>query len=244
MYDIYEVGGCIRDELLGIQSKDIDYTFVLKDTSCNVDDGFAQMTEHLIKSGYRIFLSTPESFTIRAMFPKGHVLEGTTADFVMARKELGYKDGTRQPILCIGTLIDDLERRDFTVNAIAKSLDGKLIDPFNGQDAIKRMVLDTPIDPMITMMDDPLRMLRALRFSITKNMKIADRVWESFTQPNIVNKLKDVVSNERIREELQKMFKFDSLQTLRTLQKADEHAAGFLNAVFDNDMWLLPTFKR
>jgi tRNA nucleotidyltransferase/poly(A) polymerase len=240
---LYEVGGCVRDMLMGKTSKDIDYTVVIEGFTGSVEEGFAIMKQYLIDNGYTIFLESPQNYTIRGKFPLDHAMAGTDADFVMARKELGYEPDSRSPILEMGSLTDDLERRDFTVNAIAKSVDGVLIDPFGGQQHLNMKVLDTPLDPEITMMDDPLRVLRALRFAITKDLLIASRVWDSFRQPNIVNKLKDVVSEERIREELTKMFKHDPVGSLRILNKADRHAEGLLDAVFDGQLWLLPTLK-
>ena len=95
MAEIFFVGGCVRDEILGIDSKDIDFTFVLDNLSKTVEEGFQEMTQWMKDRGYEIFLSTPEMFTIRAKFPKDHKFNGLVADFVMARKEVGYQEGTR-----------------------------------------------------------------------------------------------------------------------------------------------------
>jgi tRNA nucleotidyltransferase/poly(A) polymerase len=111
-------------------------------------------------------------FTIRAKFPADHKFAKLDADFVMARKEVGYVEGTRRPILELGTLEDDLIRRDFTVNAMAEDEDGNLIDLFNGQIDLQRMVLITPKAPKITFDEDPLRIIRAIRFSITKGFSL------------------------------------------------------------------------
>ena len=88
MSQIFEVGGCVRDELLGVHTNDIDFTFVLDDTSQSVDEGWDQMIQHLKEENFIIFLETKDCFTVRAKFPKGHQNEGLVADFVMARKEL------------------------------------------------------------------------------------------------------------------------------------------------------------
>ena len=87
---IYEVGGCVRDTILGIESKDIDFSVVLDNTNQTVDEGWEQMLAFLKKEGYKIFLETKDCFTVRAKFPIGHINEGLVADFVMARKEVGY----------------------------------------------------------------------------------------------------------------------------------------------------------
>ena len=242
MPKLFMVGGIIRDKILGIQSKDIDFTFVLDDLNHTVEDGFEQMTQWLQSEGFQIFLSTPDCFTIRAKFPKGHKHEGLVADFVMARKENGYIPGTRKPFLQLGTLEDDLIRRDFTLNAMAEDENGKLIDLFGGLEDLKNGILRTPLDPEITMMDDPLRILRALRFSVTKGFGISLKIWDAMAQPEILEKLKTTVSVERMREEIFKMMKHDTPQSLRLLHIVEEsYIPGFIDLVFSKGMWLKPT---
>lgn len=244
MTNIFEVGGKVRDDLLGIDSNDIDFTFVCGNSQ-TVEEGWGEMVTWLTENKFEIFLKTPDCFTIRAKFPIGHKHEGLVADFVMARKEVGYIEGTRKPILEIGTLEDDLERRDFTINAIARDIDGNLIDPFNGQSDLWDRVLKTPLDPTITMMDDPLRVLRAIRFSITKNMVIDDKIWEAMSQPKILEKLEKTVSQERIRAEVTKMMKFDTVETMNILVTIDkEFINGILDITFKDNMWLKPTTEK
>ena len=178
------------------------------------------------------------------MFPKGDDNEGLVADFVMARKETGYIEGTRKPILELGTLEDDLIRRDFTVNALAEDIDGTIIDLFNGLDDLKKGILRTPTDAMVTMMDDPLRILRALRFTITKDFTMSDDLWEAMQQPNVLQKMELTVSGERIREEVSKMFKFNTVRSFRLLMDVDNVIPGFLDLIFKDGMWLVPTFKK
>ena len=243
MPQIFKVGGCIRDSILGIDSKDIDFTFVLDNLDRTVEEGFDIMTQWLEHKEFTIFLSTPEMFTIRAKFPKGDPNEGLVADFVLARKEVGYKEGTRQPILELGTLEDDLVRRDFTLNALAIAQDGTLIDLFGGQEDLKRGLLRTPLDAHITMMDDPLRFLRALRFSITKGFDIHFDIIAAMTQPEILEKLEKVVSAERIREEVFKMMKSDTVKTLELFRTVEDTLPGFTSLVFGRGLWLKPTFE-
>ena len=242
---IFRVGGCICDSILGIESKDIDFTFVLPDTSITVEEGFKQMIQYLEDEGYTIFLSVPEMFTIRAKFPKGHKFDNLVADFVMARKEVGYIKGTRRPILEIGTLFDDLQRRDFTMNAIAQDINGNLIDPFNGRKAIKSKIIDTPLDPEVTFNDDPLRMLRAIRFMVVKDMNVSKRVWEALTIVNNWEKMFEVVSMERIREELFKCFEKDTARTLRILTQLEETFPypDLLERLFGGKLFLKPTLR-
>jgi poly(A) polymerase len=244
MPQIYKVGGCVRDEILGIDSKDIDFTFVLDNLDQPVESGFQQMTEWMEAEGYQIFLSTPDCFTIRAKFPIGSLNEGLVADFVMARKEVGYKPGTRQPILVLGTLEDDLIRRDFTLNAMAVDYDGNLIDLFNGKQDIEDRILRTPLPAEQTMMDDPLRFLRALRFSITKDFIIHPDILTAMEQKEIVDKLFKVVSAERIREEIFKMMKADTVRTIKLLTDIDEFIPGFIDLTFSRGLWLKPTFEQ
>jgi len=254
MPKIYKVGGVVRDALLGIENKDVDFTFVLDEqerivpglcSELTVTEGFNVMYEWMKERKYSIFLSTPEMFTIRAKFPHGHIYDGLVADFVLARKELGYIPDTRTPILALGTLADDLERRDFTVNAMAEDEDGKIIDLFNGKLALSNRILITPIDPKITMMDDPLRILRAMRFSITKNFDIHVDIWEAMKQPAILEKLGKTVSNERIREEVKKMMKHDTVKTLKLLNLVEStYIPGFLDLIFRDGTWLEPTNKK
>jgi poly(A) polymerase len=245
MPQIFKVGGCVRDTFLGIDSKDIDFTFVLDNIDRTVDEGFQIMTDWLTHKEFTIFLSTPEMFTIRAKFPKGHVNEGMVADFVLARKEIGYKEGTRQPILVLGTLEDDLIRRDFTLNAMAEDEDGNLIDLFHGVEDLKVGLLRTPLDPKVTMMDDPLRFLRALRFSITKDFTIALEIFDAIqNQPEILEKLEKVVSAERIREEVFKMMNADTVKTLELFRIVEEIVPGFTKLVFSKGLWLKPTFEQ
>lgn len=244
MPHIYRVGGCIRDKFLGIDSKDIDFTFVLDDLNRTVESGFEIMTDWMTVNGFEIFLSTPDCFTIRAKFPKDHQFTGLVADFVMARKEVGYIEGTRRPILELGTLEDDLLRRDFTLNALAEDIDGNIIDLFGGIEDLKIGVLRTPMDANITMMDDPLRILRALRFTITKDFVMSDDIWEAMKQPNILKKLEQTVSGQRIREEIDKMMRFNTVRSFRLLMDVDEIIPGFLELIFKDGMWLMPTFKQ
>jgi tRNA nucleotidyltransferase/poly(A) polymerase len=244
MFKFYEVGGCVRDEILGLKSKDIDYVAVpsdglLKDVT-SAHDMFDILESYLKEEGFELFLVTPDCFTIRAKFPKGHKYQGV-ADFVMARKEVGYVPDTRQPIIVPGTLYDDLERRDFTLNALAKDENGEIIDYFEGMWALENKILLTPLDSKITMMDDPLRLLRAFRFSITKGFTISPRIWETCLMVGIVEKLDKVVSQERIRDEVFKMMKHDTLKTLELFERIRIINPDILKIMFGKGIWLKPT---
>jgi tRNA nucleotidyltransferase/poly(A) polymerase len=243
LFKMYEVGGKVRDEILGLESKDVDYVAVpneklLQDFD-TAESMFSMLEQYLKDENFEIFLITSDCFTIRAKFPKGHKYSGV-ADFVMARKEVGYVPGTRTPIVKPGTLYDDLERRDATLNALAKDDDGTIIDYFNGLTHLKYGILRTPLDPIKTFDDDPLRIIRFIRFSITKGFTIPDDIWKVMRGYDYENKM-GVVSTERIREELLKCFKFDTLKTLRTLTEYP----GLMNYIFKNNLlWLKPTMEQ
>jgi poly(A) polymerase len=237
---LFKVGGCVRDHLLGVSTKDIDFTVVLDDTTQSVDQGWDTMISFLKDQGFKIFLQTKDCFTVRAMFPIGHKHQGLVADFVMARKDLGFISGSRKPILQLGTLSDDLMRRDFTLNAMAMDMDGNIIDDWRGMQALKQMTLRTPLDSMTTLMDDPLRLLRALRFSITRGFRISQPLWDAIMQPGILVKMKDVVSQDRMRDEVTKMMQHDTVKSLQLLQSVP----GLIDVVFGGDMWLMPTTKK
>lgn len=223
-FKFYEVGGKIRDEFLGLTNKDVDYVAVpnTKDSvllSCyTAIDMFGKLEYFLREKGFEIFLITPDCYTIRAKFPEGYKYQGV-ADFVMARKEIGYILGTRIPIVEPGNLFDDLSRRDFTVNAMAKDPDtGEIIDYFNGRYHIGSKKLITPLDPIITFDDDPLRILRGIRFCITKGFTFGESEFDAIWHYDYNSKM-SVVSTDRIREELLKCFKYDTLETINTLRR-------------------------
>jgi poly(A) polymerase len=242
-FKFYEVGGKVRDEILGFTSKDVDYVAVpsgdLLEQYTKAEDMFNVLVEYLTKEGFTLFLVTPNCFTVRAMFPKEHQYTGV-ADFVMARKEIGYIEGTRTPIIQPGTLYDDLERRDFTLNALARNDDGTIIDYFDGLKHLKLGVLRTPLDIEVTFNDDPLRILRAIRFAITKDLIIEPEMGYIIRKYDYKNKM-DVVSGERIREELYKCFKYDTMKTLEYLNSYPTLRDYIFNKT---KLWLKPTFEE
>lgn len=241
IFRYYEVGGHVRDRLLGVDSKDIDYVavpdFEKLTKNSSIENVFDLLVEDIKLRGYEIYLITPRAYTIRAKMAAGALV----VDFVLARKETGYVEGTRDPIVVPGTLQDDLARRDFTVNAIARDvLTGELIDPFKGQEDIKKKLLRTPIDGSITFSDDPLRLLRAVRFAITKGFSIDHNIQRMLHSFDYYNKF-DVVSEERIREELYKCFTFDTLRTLNYLSEFSK----LRNHIFEQtNLWLKPTSEK
>lgn len=233
--EILEIGGSIRDRLLGIQSKDRD--FVVIPTATTIDLAWKEMTDYLEAKGYQIFLATESCYTVRAKFPLKHENAGLVADFVLARKELGYYPNTRQPILAPGTIEDDVWRRDFTINTLFEK-EGEIVDlTGRGQEDLKLRIIDTPLDASITFNDDPLRIFRAVRFAITKKFNLSDAVTEALHKSYDYS----TVSIERVREELYKCFKFNTLHTLKMLHTFES----LQKYAFDQTgLWLKPTTEE
>lgn len=237
-FKFYKVGGCVRDTLLGHKPKDIDYVCVAENSSRTVlplaSEAFAEMRKELLLKGYKIFLETPSCLTIRAKSSAG----GEVADFVLARHEK-YSSASRKPETFAGSLYDDAKRRDFTINAMALDDDGGLIDFFGGAKDLKDRVLKTPVEASITFNEDPLRLLRAMRFSVTKQFKLSEEVEQailSFDYSRL-----QLVSQERIREELEKMFSANSLKSIQILSQFE----GVMEYVFEaTDLWLKPTLAK
>jgi tRNA nucleotidyltransferase/poly(A) polymerase len=196
------------------------------------------MENYLKDKGFLVLASYPGAFTVKAKDPTTKAV----VDFVLARKET-YNSDSRIPIVAVGTLRDDLLRRDFTLNAMALDENNNIIDLFNGLEDLRAMVLRTPLDPEITLLDDPLRMLRALRFAITKGMTIHDSVWSVMLQDNILDKMLLVVSKERIQGEVNKMFAFDTLKTLELFARCQEINPRFYSVMLAGAK-LQSTFKQ
>ena len=188
----YLVGGFVRDKLLKRISKDIDITVI--------GSGI-----ELAKMVAAQFDPSPELIQYKnfgtALLKLGH----RDLEFVGARRE-SYRSNSRKPIVENGTLPDDLSRRDFTVNALAVSLNeedyGMVLDAFDGLHDLHQKVLRTPLDPDLTFSDDPLRMMRAIRFATQLNFRIHPETFQSV----IKNKERiQIISQERITDELQKI---------------------------------------
>ena len=190
--ECYVVGGYVRDIFLQRPSKDIDVVVV--------GSGIA-MAEALGKRlGRGAHVSVFKNFgTAQVKY------RGTEVEFVGARKE-SYQRDSRKPIVEDGTLEDDQNRRDFTINALAVCLNkarfGELVDPFGGMEDMKEKTIRTPLDPDITFSDDPLRMMRCIRFATQLGFYIDDDTFESLCR----NKERiEIISRERIADELNKI---------------------------------------
>lgn len=188
--EIYVIGGFVRDLYLNRSSKDIDIVVLGNGIA------FAEKVGEKLKTNVAVF----KNFGTAML--KHNDLE---IEFVGARKE-SYRANSRKPIVENGTLEDDQLRRDFTINALAISLNqvnyGQVIDPFNGLQDLENQLIRTPLDPVITFSDDPLRMMRAIRFATQLNFKIDSLAINAIKSQK--ERIK-IVSKERVSDELNKI---------------------------------------
>ena len=190
--ECYVVGGYVRDIFLQRPSKDIDVVVV--------GSGIAVAKQLKNKLGREAHLSVFKNFGTAQV--KWHKLE---VELVGARKE-SYSHDSRKPVVENGTLEDDQNRRDFTINALAICLNknrfGELVDPFDGIYDLEDGVICTPLDPDITFSDDPLRMLRCIRFATQLNFMIEDETFAALERN--AHRI-EIISGERIKDELNKI---------------------------------------
>ncbi len=189
--EVYLIGGFVRDIYLQRESKDIDLVVIGK----GID--FARKVASELK---QVKFSFFDNFGTAQILYKDLIIE-----FVGARKE-SYRSDSRKPLVEEGTLKDDQERRDLSINAMGIGLNknnfGHLIDPFNGLEDIERQIIRAPLDPDRTFTDDPLRMLRAIRFASQLGFRIEDKTYEGIER----NKERiSIISQERITDELNKI---------------------------------------
>lgn len=195
--DCYAIGGFVRDKLLGRATKDIDIVCI--------GDGI-----ELAQAVAKAFRPAPQVIVfknygtaqIKIKLQDDSILE---IEFVGARKE-SYRSDSRNPAVAPGTLEDDQNRRDFTINALAISLNktdfGELLDPFGGLQHLEEQLIKTPLEPGKTFSDDPLRMMRAIRFAAQLHFNIDEETLASITQH--AGRIK-IISKERITDELNKI---------------------------------------
>lgn len=213
--ECYVVGGYVRDIFLNRPSKDIDVVVV--------GSGIEMARRFTERIGQGAHLSVFKNFGTAQVKYKDLEVE-----FVGARKE-SYSHDSRKPIVENGTLEDDQNRRDFTINAMAVCMNkerfGELIDPFNGMADLKERIIRTPLDPDITFSDDPLRMMRCIRFATQLNFYIEDETFEALAR----NKERiRIISYERISDELNKIL----LSPVPSKGFVDLDRCGILSIIF------------
>jgi tRNA nucleotidyltransferase/poly(A) polymerase len=188
----YLIGGFVRDKIIGRNTKDIDIVCI--------GDGIELAHKVAEKFNPKPVVNFFKNFGTAQI-----KLDDLEIEFVGARKE-SYSSDSRKPEVATGTLEDDQNRRDFTINALAISLNksnyGKLIDPFDGVKDIERGFIQTPLAPRQTFSDDPLRMMRAIRFAAQLNFTIDPKTFTAITDN--AERIK-IVSKERIADELNKI---------------------------------------
>lgn len=217
--ECYVVGGYVRDIFLQRPSNDIDVVVV--------GSGIAVAQALKEKLGKKAFLSVFKNFgTAQVKFRQKGGKE-VEVEFVGARKE-SYQRDSRKPIVEDGTLADDQNRRDFTINALAICLNserfGELVDPFDGIYDMEDGIIRTPLDPDITFSDDPLRMLRCIRFATQLNFFIDSETFAALERNR--ERIK-IISGERVQEELNKILR----TTTPSKGFIDLHRCGLLQLI-------------
>ncbi|MBN1599015.1 MAG: HD domain-containing protein [Bacteroidales bacterium] len=189
--ECYVIGGFVRDVLLKRPTKDIDILII---------GSGIELAKNVAKRIGNVKVNVFKNFGTAMLHYKDMEVE-----FVGARKE-SYRKNSRKPVVEDGTLADDQNRRDFTINSMAYSLNkptfGDLVDPFNGIKDLKDKIIRTPLDPNRTYSDDPLRMMRAIRFATELNFKIENESLQAIAENK--NRI-SIVSAERIIDELNKV---------------------------------------
>ena len=209
-FSTFLVGGALRDEVLGRPCKDFDFTVEAP--------SFDTMREMVEDEGGRVFTENPEFVTLRAKDTRG-TLTGTvgmTADFVLARADGPSTDGRRPDFVVAGTLAQDLSRRDFTMNALARNVEtGEEVDLFGGRDDLARKVVRAVGNAADRFAEDALRSMRALRFAVVLGFDL-DPAVEWAMRDQDVDRLA-ATSVERKRDEMAKAFRADKWRTMSLL---------------------------
>lgn len=230
-FKYFKVGGCVRDFLMNVPSKDIDLLAI--------GGTFEELEKDVINQGGKIFVSKPEYLTVRCNYP-----EIGPCDIRLARKDGVYEDGRRpSEVFLAEDVKDDIFTRDFTANALLQDIKtNEIIDYVGGAIDIKNRLLRTVGKAKDRFEEDFLRLARAARFSITKDFILHSDITKCLWNQEIIDGL-DKISKERVWEELTKCFKFDTFKTLRFL----EATPLLRKKIFENNkfsIWLKPTLEE
>lgn len=236
-HQLWPVGGIVRDGLRGLKSHDLDCVLTGPASWVDAQAWVAENVGEVVKVKDQTFTCvTLLNDEQKAFWGENKM------DVVWARREFGRKPGTREPLVVEpGTLADDLTRRDFTVNAMALDAGGGIIDLHGGLRDLERNILRFVGDPNVRIDEDPLRILRALRFEVTKGLTMDADTWAAVNSKTSGALLADneIVSIERVDIEISKMLAHDPVASMKLLVDADN----LHDAIFRNGFGLCGTLK-
>lgn len=248
---MYLVGGAVRDILDNMPRTPSDLDFAVEAASYDI------MKANLVADGLELWAEHPEYVTLRGGMPVGK-FGGTfrnavsvtdpnltiSADFVLCRRDGVYTDQRHPDTVEPGTLYEDLARRDFTINAMAMTPDGELIDPHMGLYDLRHGILRTVGDPNDRLREDPLRIVRALRFAVTRNLSV------NYSLDAAIIKhapLLRALPAERVARELNSMFQYDTRLSIHMLAEYPAVTDVLFHDAHKREpgnLWLQPTLKQ
>lgn len=241
--EIYLVGGSVRDRLLNVDCDDWDFSVQTPDDVPS-ESKYRYMVDTLVADGFHIYQENEKYFSCKVKFPDTHPFaklwnnkpNTKTADFTHVRTDGVYVDGRRPESVQPADLVDDLARRDFSINAIAETETGVLFDPFGGVKDLQDGIIDTVIDAETSFTQDALRALRALRFAITKHtvdgreFRLSDSVRNAIEIAPVLDSItNNSVSSDRVMSELNKMFAHDVVRSMKLLSEFPRLSSSIFN---------------
>jgi tRNA nucleotidyltransferase (CCA-adding enzyme) len=222
---VFEIGGCVRDKIIGVKPNDIDYVVET--------ESFEELKKYAETKG-KILVEHPEFNTLKVKINKEVI------DFTLCRKDIYNEKNEMIGTEPVGNITNDVSRRDFTMNAMAINVEtGEFLDLYNGKQDILDEIIRTVGIAEHRFNEDPNRLLRAIRFSITKKMKLSNEIITCLHNPTLINKL-HTVSEERIEKELMEMFKTNTLKTIELLNEFPL----LTKVCLARNIWLMPTTKK
>lgn len=231
----YLVGGFVRDKFLGRPCKDVDFALEVS--------SFEDMKEWLVREGYEIKIEEPQYFRIKARPPSGNPYSEYVCDFLVARSDGFYTDGRRPDSVSPCGILEDLSRRDATINAIALDADtDEVLDPFRGLQDLQNKIIRSVGVASERIEEDPLRLFRYIRFASQLDFCLHEDIIDLLSDESIVQQVRRVTV-ERVREELHKAFKLNTYKTMFNLTSiCHKSVSEYLFS--ETGLWLLPTSKK